>query len=131
MVTEPRRLIPRRLTQRWFTTRGWPFFYGVTWLLASVFLRPVTITVPGWIPAVSFGMAGVAMLWLFVDPESHTARVAGVGTTVFAATGRAWSIVVYGTIDTGTTLAGCAFWLLLAYSAWMLANLTSTAPNRR
>lgn len=125
-----RHYLPRRLSMRWFAIRGWPLACAVAFLVCAAFFRPGNLDIPDWVPLASFGVAGLAMGWLSVDPESGYGRLCAVGLSVFTASSRAWAIAVYGTDSVTSGLATSTVWLLIAFLIWALGTVTARLPSR-
>lgn len=124
-------MFPRRLTYRWFATRGWAFGAGATFLLTALLIQPPFLYETfGWLASVTFGSAGFTMLWLGARPESHMLRVSAVMFTMLAAGGRAWALLLSGVGHWDTRVIASAVWLFVAYACWLLAMFTAKVPNR-
>ena len=128
-----RRVIPRRLSVRWFATRGWAFGAAVTFLLAAWGLQPPFLfETYGWVSSVVFATAGITMGCLGLYPESVRFRVLAVAFTVCAGVSRASALLLMDH-DPGlwrSRLIAATVWLFVAYCCWLLAVMTSDIPSR-
>jgi hypothetical protein len=128
-----RHIIPRRLTIRWFTTRGWAFGAAITFLLAAWGLQPPFLfETYGWVSTTVFAVAGGAMLCLGFHPESVRCRVLAVAFTVCAGLSRASALLLmdHESALFRSRLIAAAVWLFVAYCCWLLAVTTAHIPNR-
>lgn len=128
-----RRVFPRRLTVRWFATRGWAFGAGVTFLLCAVLFRPesfsseMRVVMP-----VLFGLAGGTLIGVGYWPECLRLRLVAVTFAVTVTLARCWTLLFGpGDTDTRTRVAAGVVWLFIAYACWLLATLTAKIPSRR
>jgi hypothetical protein len=129
-----RHIIPRRLTIRWFTTRGWAFGAAVTFLLAAWGLQPPFLfETYGWVSTTVFAVAGGAMACLGFHPESVRCRVLAVAFTVCAGLSRASALLLVTHNDSAlwrSRLIAASVWMFVAYCCWLLAVTTAHVPNR-
>lgn len=128
-----RRVVPRRLTIRWFTTRGWAFGAAATFSIAAYGLQPPFLfETYGWVSTVLFAVAGIAMFGLALMPESTVWRVAAVAWTVAAGVSRASALLLVSAPHNAwrSRLIAAAVWLFVAYCCWLLAVTTAGVPNR-
>lgn len=128
-----RHVFPRRLTIRWFTTRGWAFGAAATFLFAAWGLQPPFLfETYGWVSTIVFVTAGLAMGCLAFHPESVRCRVLAVGFTVCAGVSRASALLLveHQAALWRSRLIAAAVWLFVAYCCWLLAVTTAHIPNR-
>lgn len=128
----PRHIVPRRLTLRWFATRGWAFGGAVTFGVAALWLRPPMFPINVWWLVTGLGLAAVSLFATGLFPECMTARLLAVAFTVAAALVRSWALMVD---DSGQSwqyrAAAAVIWLWIAVACWGLATLTAKVPNRK
>lgn len=127
----PRRRFPRRLTIRWFATRGWAFGGCLAFLVAAVWLRPPGLDTPSWLLTTAFAGSAVSLGLLGWWPENRAFRLMVVAATVSTALLRSWALIVADQPpDLGSRAAASVIWMFIAYCCWLLATLTAQIPNR-
>lgn len=132
MTTYRRHVIPRRLTVRWFATRGWAFGAAFTFGMTALFIKPPFIyQTYGWMATVLFGVAACTMFGVAWWPESHRWRVLAVAFTMVAAGGRAWALILDSHSQPyQSRVIAATVWMFVAYACWLLAMFTAKIPNR-
>ena len=125
-----RHLFPRRLTIRWFATRGWALGGFVAFTVAATLLRPVNLPVDSRFLAIVFANAAAAFGCLSWRPESHIFRLWVVGAAVFSALTRSFALFLADEPSFGTRCASAVVWLFVAYCCWLLATFTANTASR-
>jgi uncharacterized membrane protein YphA (DoxX/SURF4 family) len=126
----PRRIVPRRLTLRWFATRGWAFGGAITFGIAAVWLRPPEFPIHlAWL-VVGLSFAAVSLFAVGLFPECVSVRLMSIGFTVAVALIRSWALVTTAHQPWSYRLSSAIIWLWIAFASWMLATLTAKVPNR-
>ena len=115
----------------WFAERGWALGGAIAGAVIGVFTSPpYNLVNQGWFATASFLTAAVGMAGVAIWPWSKWVRLGAVTAMVFAASGRAWSLVFLSDADEAFRIVGSAAWLLLGYYTWLLGMFTVKAGQR-
>ena len=131
MTTYSRHVIPRRLTLRWFATRGWAFGGAITFGIAAFWFRPPVSAIGVTWLAIGLGLAAVSLLMVGLVPECVTVRLLAVAFTVTVTLIRSWALMVDDAQHWHYRVASALIWVWIAVSCWGLATLTAKVPNRK